>query len=170
MTREEFLAGLKVLTMAYSKDMTQEQTAMWYSFFSFDDFQTFRTAVKKLCVTSRFFPSIADIKATMAETDLRRIPADEAWNDVQCAIRKYGYYRPDEAMESLTPETQAAVRSLGGFQRICVQDNNEWLRKDFTKIYDEMKGRDITKYATGDLISIADIREHQKMIEGKDDA
>ena len=170
MTREEFLAGLKVLTMAYSKDMTQEQTAMWYSFFSFDDFQTFRTAIKKLCVTSRFFPSIADIKATMAETDLKKISADEAWNDVQIAIQRYGYYRPKEAMESLTDTTQAAIRSLGGFQRVCVRENDDWFRKDFCKIYDDIKGRDVTKYATGDLITIADIQEHKKMIEGAADA
>ena len=170
MTREEFLAGLKVLTMAYSKDMTQDQTAMWYSFFSDDDFNVFRKAVKKVCVTSRFFPSIADIKTAMAETDLNRISSDQAWDSVQYAISRYGYYRPAEAMESLTTETKAAVRSLGGFQRLCQQENTEWLRKDFCKIYDDMKGRDITKYATGDLISIADIREHQKQIEGSSNA
>lgn len=170
MTREEFLKGILFLTTAYSKELSQEQVGIWYSFFESDNYDTFRKAVKKVCVTSRFFPSIAEIKTSMAETDLKQISSDQAWNDVQKAIAKYGYYRPAEAMESLTTETQAAVRSLGGFQRLCQQENTEWLRKDFCKIYDDMKGRDITKYATGDLISIADIREHQKQIEGSSNA
>ena len=169
MTREEFLKGILFLTTADSKELSQEQVGIWYSFFERDNFESFRTAIKKVCVTSRFFPSIADIKTAMAETDLNRISSDQAWDSVQYAISRYGYYRPAEAMESLTPETKAAVRSLGGFQRLCQQENTEWLRKDFCKIYDDMKGRDITKYATGDLITIADIREQQKQIEGGSD-
>lgn len=102
----------------------------------------------------------------MAETDLNQLSSDQAWDSVQYAISRYGYYRFAEAMESLTPEAQAAVRSMGGFQRLCQQENTEWLRKDFCKIYDDMKNRDVVKYATGDLISIADIQERKKMLEG----
>lgn len=167
MTREEFLKGILFLTTAYSKDLTQEQVGVWYSFFETDNFETFRKAVKTVCATSKFFPSIAEIKSAMAESDLNRLSSDQAWNNVQYAISRYGYYRSAEAMASLTAEEQATVKSLGGFQRLCQQENDEWLRKDFCKIYDDMKGRDLIKYATGDLISIADIQEKKKLLEGQ---
>lgn len=170
MTREEFLKGILFMTTAYSKEMPQEQVGIWYSFFERDNYDTFRKAVKEICVTSRFFPSIAEIKAAMAENDLNRLSSDQAWNNVQYAIGRYGYYQCDKAMESLTPEEQATVKSLGGFKRLCQQENTEWLRKDFCKIYDDMKGRDITKYATGDLITIADIQAKKKLLEGYSDA
>lgn len=170
MTREEFLKGVLFLTTAYSKELSQEQVGIWYSFFERDNFESFRKAVKEICVTSKFFPSIAEIKAVMAENDLNRLSSDQAWNNVQNAIGRYGFYQPEIAMESLTPEEQATVKSLGGFQRLCQQENTEWLRKDFCKIYDDMKGRDITKYATGDLITIADIQAKKKLLEGYSDA
>lgn len=166
MTREEFLQGITFLNIAYQKDMTQDQVAVWYSFFENDSIDVFQKAIKTVCATSRFFPSIAEIKAAMAESDLNRLSSDQAWNNVQYAISRYGYYQPEKAMESLTPEEQATVKSLGGFQKLCQQENNEWLRKDFCKIYDDMKGRDLVKYVTGDLISIADIQEKKKLLEG----
>lgn len=167
MTKEEFANGMAFMSNIFSKDMTAEQVGVWYSFFETDNFETFRKAVKTVCATSRFFPSIAEIKLAMAESDLNRLSSDQAWNNVQYAISRYGYYRSAEAMASLTAEEQATVKSLGGFQRLCQQENDEWLRKDFCKIYDDMKGRDLIKYATGDLISIADIQEKKKLLEGQ---
>lgn len=169
MTREEFLQGMSVLIATYSKDMTQEQIAIWYQFFEADSFDAFRNAIKLICTTSKFFPTVAEIKAAMADGDLKELTADQAWDQVLAAITKYGYYRADEAMKSLPDLTASAVRNLGGFQHICSAEMNEWLRKDFIKVYEDMKTRNVTKYVTGDLITIADVVAHQKQLEAKEE-
>lgn len=169
MTREEFLKGLTVLITIYSKDMTQEQTAMWYQFFENDSFDAFRNAIKEIIVTNKFFPSIAEIKAAMAENSTQQLTSDQAWEEVQKAITRYGYYQAEEAMKSLPETTQYAVMQLGGFQRVCSSESGDWLRKDFSKIYDDLRSRNITRYVTGDLITIADIAEHRKRIETREE-
>lgn len=169
MTREEFVKGMSVLATTYSRDMTQEQVAVWYEFFERDQFEAFKNAVKQLCVTSKFFPSIAEIKAAMAENDTQQLTADQAWDQVQKAISRYGYYQAEEAMKSLPETTQYAVVQLGGFQRICSSESGDWLRKDFSKIYDDLRSRNITRYVTGDFVTIADIAAHAKRIEAKEE-
>lgn len=165
MTEQEFLKIMTFMSVAYSKEVDAEQTSVWYTFFRDDDYDRCRMAVKQLCVTSKFFPSIAEIKAAMAENDTQQLTADQAWEQVQKAISRYGYYQAEEAMKSLPETTQYAVVQLGGFQRVCSSESGDWLRKDFAKIYDDLRSRNITRYVTGDIITIADIREHQKKLE-----
>lgn len=169
MNKEEFLKGITYLGLAYSKEITQEQLSVWYSFFRDDDFNSFRDAIKRICVKNKFFPSIADLKSEMAETAIADLPADEAWNHVLKAVSKYGYYQAEEAVKSLPDLTRSAVSYLGGFQKICQSDSGEWLRKDFVKIYEDLKTRHITKYVTGDAITIADVIAKKKLLESKEE-
>lgn len=165
MTEQEFLKIMTFMSVAYSKEVDAGQTSVWYTFFRDDDYDQVRMAVKQLCVTSKFFPSIAEIKAAMAENSTQQLTSDQAWEEVQKAITRYGYYQAEEAMKSLPETTQYAVMQLGGFQRVCSSESGDWLRKDFSKIYDDLRSRNITRYVTGDLITIADIAEHRKRIE-----
>lgn len=58
----------------------------------------------------------------------------EAWGEVQKAISQYGYYRQEEALESLTPIVREAVKRLG-FREICLDENQDAVRAHFFKIY-----------------------------------
>lgn len=169
MTEQEFLKIMTFMSVAYSKEVDAGQTSVWYTFFRDDDYDQVRMAVKQLCVTSKFFPSIAEIKAAMAENSTQQLTSDQAWEEVQKAITRYGYYQAEEAMKSLPETTQYAVMQLGGFQRVCSSESGDWLRKDFSKIYDDLRSRNITRYVTGDLITIADIAEHRKRIETREE-
>lgn len=169
MDRTEFLRGMALLSLAFSKDLTSDQTAAWYSFFENDSYETFQKAVRKICAESEWFPSIAQIKSAMADHDLAELTADQAWDQVLTAIRKYGFYRSKEAMASLPELTQRAVKNLGGFQAICQSESGEWLRKDFASVYNSFKGDNVKHYVTGDKITIADILAHRKAIAKKDE-
>lgn len=165
MQKEEFLTAVTFLGLVYSKELTQEQVAAWYTFFREDDYDELRNAIKRLSVKSKFFPSVAELKEEMAVRAAPELDADEAWSSVIRAIGRYGYYNPEEAMSSMSDLTQNTIRSMGGFQRICASEDNEWLRKDFCRIYNDMKARNIEHYVTGDLISIADVLARQRLLD-----
>ena len=61
----------------------------------------------------------------------------EAWGEVQKAISQYGYYRQEEALESLTPIVREAVKRLG-FRGICLDENQDAVRAHFFKIYSSL--------------------------------
>ena len=169
MTREEFANGMAFMATIYSKDMTAEQVGIWYSFFENDSFEEFQKAVRKLAVSTKFFPSIAELKEAIAEDAVGMISADQAWDKVLYAVRRYGWCNAEAAMKSLPTAAQLTVNHLGGFQRICESEDLEWTRKDFMKAYDVNKNRDQMDYTTGTLITLADVVEKKKMLEGQND-
>lgn len=167
MTKEEFANGMAFMSNIFSKDMTAEQVGVWYSFFENDNFESFQKAVRKLAVTSKFFPSIAELKEVMAEDAVGMLTADQAWDGVLYAVRKYGAWQTEEAMKSLPAAVQMTVNHLGGFQRICMSEDLEWTRKDFMKAYEVNKNREELNYTTGTLVTIADVVEKKKLLEGE---
>ena len=167
MTREEFANGMAFMATIYSKDMTAEQVGIWYSFFENDSFEEFQRAVRKLAVSTKFFPSIAELKEAIAEDAVGMLSADQAWDKVLYAVRRYGWCNAETAMKILPAAAQLTVNHLGGFKRICESEDLEWTRKDFIKAYDANKNREQLNYTTGTLISLADVVEKKKLLEGK---
>lgn len=167
MTKEEFANGMAFMSNIFSKDMTAEQVGAWYSFFRNDKFADFQRAVRKLAVTSKFFPSIKELKEVMAEDAVGMLTADQAWDGVLYAVRKYGAWQAEEAMKSLPAAVQLTVNHLGGFQRICMSEDLEWTRRDFMKAYDVNKNREELTYTTGTLVTIADVVERKKRLEAQ---
>lgn len=140
MTAQEFIKPMKMLGIAYSKEISQEQIEVWYGFFKDAPLNEFRKACARVIETDEFMPSIARMKKELAIMSMPQLQGDAngAWESVLMAIRKHGYYNADEGMKSLDPVTQRAVKLLGGFQRVCTSEDGDWLRKNFTQIYEEL--------------------------------
>lgn len=167
MTKQEFANGMAYLATIYGQDMNSERMSAWYSLFETDSYEEFVNAAKKCALTSKFFPSIAELKEAIAEDAVGMLSADQAWDKVLYAVRRYGWCNADEAMKSLPEPVQLTVNHLGGFARICASEKLEWTRKDFIKAYDANKNREQLNYTTGTLISLADVVEKKKLLEGK---
>lgn len=137
MTKEEFVKGATFLAIAYNKEFTQEQLNVWYEFFKEEDFDNFRVAVKRIIPKKQFIPSIAELKQeiTYIKTPALQLKADEEWEKVKDAIRKYGYYQSLEAMQTFNPITANVIRALGGFEKLCLSTEGDWLRKNFIDIF-----------------------------------
>lgn len=137
MTKEEFVKGMTFLGIAYNKEFTSEQVSVWYEFFKETNYDVFRQAIKRLIPKKQFIPSIAEINQEIAllKNPVLQLKADEEWEKVRNAIRKYGYYNGDKAMKSLNPTTAAIVRMLGGWERICTSTDGDWLRKNFMELF-----------------------------------
>lgn len=143
MNKEQFTKGITFLTIAYNKEFTEEQVSVWYEFFKDTDYDTFRQAVKRIIPQKQFMPSIAELKQEIAHISnpILQLNADEEWDCVIQAVRRYGMYREDEALNSLKPYTRHITRQVG-FIRICMSENIQWERKEFIDLFNMNKERD----------------------------
>lgn len=150
MNKEIITKGLALLKYAYPntfKDFSKEDTEMmiivWLDTFSDNNPKEFETAIKRLMKTSKYMPSIAEIKQEIAliSNPVIQLNADQEWDEVINAVRKYGSYREDEALNSLKPYTKHIARQVG-FKRICMSENIQWERKEFIDLFNMNKERD----------------------------
>lgn len=174
MTKEQFLKGITFLTIAYNKEFTQEQVAVWYDFFKDEDYEKFRQAVKRIIPKKQFMPSIAELKSeiTLISNPVLQMNADEEWDKVLKAIKRFGSYRQDEAMKSLDPYTASIVRQIG-YMRICMSESIQWERKEFIELFNMSKERDEhalllsqPQMTLAELTRIAKLKEEERLLIG----
>lgn len=155
MTRTELVKVLTFISNSYpgkfkypldSKEETKFFTETWFGFLQDYDYQLVKTAVKKIIVNKATWPPavgelVREIEELIAP-DETKISAGEAWQLALVAVRNYGYYRAGEAIASLPPLVQKAVRCFGGFEAVCHSEvNNSFARQNFIKIYQELAGK-----------------------------
>lgn len=100
--------------------------------------QILEAAVKKLIMTNKFLPSIAEIRETAygikgTISGTAAPDESEAWGEVIKAIQSVGYYgKPKFSHEAIT----AAVNNIG-WQDICTtpSDGTNTLRSQFRRAY-----------------------------------
>lgn len=92
--------------------------------------------------TEKFPPSLAEFKqlAAKAKNPAAFLSAEKAWETVDKAVRKFGWCNQDWAFKALQPNVIRAIKSIGGWQKICQTPiGQEWdfLKKNFKSAYDE---------------------------------
>ena len=121
-----------------------------------------QTAVGKAMATCRYMPTPRELRdlAGIMSADQRAIVA---WNAVKQAIREQGRYR---SIDFDDPAVNAAVRSLGGWPRLCGLDSDEldkWTSKEFQRLYRELSAlqlhEDLTRYLPGVFESSGELTE-----------
>ena len=116
MTREETIKVIGIITTAYpnfdkfrDEKHIRSMVAIWADMFSEDDAGLVALAVKEHISTSKWPPSIAEIREIMtriAHPDI--IPPDEAWEVVSKYLDTEGEYNHGDIYRAL-PRTIAAV-------------------------------------------------------------
>lgn len=61
MGKAEFTKCLKILTMAYSKDIDLDLITLWYSYLKNYSYETLFKAVNEIIRTKKFMPTIAEV-------------------------------------------------------------------------------------------------------------
>jgi len=116
-------------------------------------------ATKQHATTSKWFPSVAELREivqniTALASGIRN--AEEAWVNVQIAVRRYGWYGesidPDNGGGWRTPSMLSelevqAVNGLGGWKMLCQSDNGPADRAHFLKIYASLLQRQTERVA-----------------------
>ena len=122
MEAKEFAVFADRLKTAFPKDnllATRDQMDWWFDLLGDIPFQTAILALKKYALSNKFPPSVSEIRTIAADLTGERLPdADEAWGQVNNAIRRFGYMREREALDSMSEPVRKAVERIG-FQNIC---------------------------------------------------
>lgn len=102
-------------------------------------------AAQQLTKTSKWPPSIAEIRAAYTELLLPDlVDAEQAWGLVMTAISKHGGIYSTGALETLPRQVQEAVKWIGGIKAICNAEKPEVLRGQFMRTMDAVNKR-VTK-------------------------
>ena len=121
MTREETIKVIGIITTAYpnfdkfrDEKHIRSMVAIWADMFSEDDAGLVALAVKEHISTSKWPPSIAEIREIMtriAHPDI--IPPDEAWEVVSKYLDTEGEYNYGDIYRALPRTIAEAVDSIG---------------------------------------------------------
>ena len=144
MSKQEFMLIVNAMRSYWPREKilpTQEAISLWYQELADIDYTTATTTLRKIAATSKWSPSIAELRETAAEITHGEIPEwADGWEEVRHAMRFYGSYRPEEALQSMTPITRQAVERLG-FAELCASENEGVDRANFRMIYEQIAER-----------------------------
>ncbi|MBS3938486.1 MAG: hypothetical protein KGZ50_07945 [Peptococcaceae bacterium] len=162
MKKTEVLRLLALLKVAYprffvsnDKAELELQAGLWQELLGDIPLPVLQVATKKLILESPFPPTISDVRRVATEIMRpRKHNMADAWGETLGAIRKYGQYRPDEAMASLSPLTAKVVRAMG-FIDLCLSENAVADRAHFLRMYEEMATKELKETALPDNLRVA---------------
>ena len=168
MTFEEFGMFASALKTYYPRENllpNNKALELWFNQLEDIPYKVAEIGLQKWVSLNRWSPSIADIRemATSISGDVK--DWGDAWLEVQKAIRNYGSYRADEAMESLSPLTRKATERIG-FVNFCMSENPEASRANFRMIYENLAEREKKESQLPERLKI--IISDMKMIERKE--
>ena len=151
MNKIDFLNIMKILGTAYNKDFTEEQVEVWYSMLNEYTVEQLTNAIKELIKTEEYLPTIAHITKAIAKQQTTSFPdAEQEWQDVIKAVRVYGSYREQDALDSLKPYTKKIVGYIG-YYNICTatKDEQVWNKKNFIDEYNALKDKVVENLQIG---------------------
>lgn len=138
MNKQEILKAVAPLQLAFKGNLDDARMRLYVEMLSDIPPSILEAAVKKLIMTNKFLPSIAEIRETAygikgTISGTAAPDESEAWGEVVKAIQSVGYYRkPTFSHEAIT----AAVNNIG-WQDICMTtyDGMNTLRSQFRRAY-----------------------------------
>lgn len=138
MNKQDILKAVAPLQLAYNASLDDNRLRLYVEMLSDIPPSILEASVKKLIMTNKFLPSIAEIREVAY--DIKGIISgtaapdeSEAWGEVIKEIRSVGYYgKPTFSHEAIT----AAVNNIG-WQDICMTTNDgmNTLRAQFRRAY-----------------------------------
>ena len=145
MEREEFKILVKGMKAVYAQPTfipDQDAFNVWYGLMKDLEYQVCNAAIQKWMLTNKFPPTIAEIRELATEIQCGKLPDwGEAWEETCKAIRRYGFYRPKEGIESLSPITRETVNRLG-WSNLCLSENPTADRSNFRQCYELIAKRE----------------------------
>ena len=171
MTKDEFRVLAKGLKAVYTQPNflpDAEAIQIWYELLKDLDYATANIAIQKHMVSSKYPPTIADIREQATEVSYGQAPLwSDGWEQVLRAMRLYGSYRLQEALDSMDDLTRKAVKRLG-FKELCMSENIAVDRANFRMVFEQLANREyeIKKLPLSLQNSIEDIQhslEYKRM-------
>lgn len=157
MTDKQVRQLVALLLGAFPHAKANEYTVKAYERMLLDlDAKAASAALEHLMATSKYMPTIAEIRAAVAEMQRGPVKAGgEAWGDVLRAIGRFGYYRLPQFDDPVTAKCVDAF----GWTNLCLSENQEADRARFIQLYDRLAAQERTETVTGALPAVKAMRQ-----------
>lgn len=144
MELSKFLILVKGLKAVYTSDKflpDEDSIKIWYALLKDVSYEVLNLAIQKYIMTGVYPPTVADLRRLATEvTQGQQADWGKGWEQVLLAIRKYGMYQINEALDSMDDITRQCVERLG-FKEICMSENLANDRANFRMIYEQLAER-----------------------------
>jgi hypothetical protein len=161
MTEPEVRKLVAMLIAAFPHTKANEATAKAYERMLRDlDARAAAAAVEQLMATRNYMPTIAEVRAAVAELQAGPVRAGgEAWGDVLRLVGRYGCYRtPGHDFEVADPIAARCIDALG-WRSLCLSENSVADRSRFVDLYDRLAREARTDAVAGALPAVRAMRE-----------
>lgn len=140
MTKHETVKFFALVKALYPRDTafqnaTAEMVNAWYAMLADVPFSVVQAGLQAHVSTSPFPPSIAEIKGWAAKFNHQSMDASEAWGIARKAISKWGVYAKAKARETTPPDVWAIMDRMG-YEDMCMSENPDVIRGQFTRLWD----------------------------------
>jgi hypothetical protein len=138
-TREEALAIATMMIEAYPREVKPETLKAYALHLADLDRGAAGRAVKALVATSKWLPTIAEVRACVARASLPAAPSvGEAWAEAMGLMASIGSYGAPGSRGN--PYVNRTLRLCGRWADVC-QEDTAWLRKRFVDLYADVVTR-----------------------------
>ena len=137
MTFDEWKMIAKGLRSVYTSDRflpDADAIKTWYELLKDLPYGRVNVAAQKYMVTQHFPPTPADLRQSLEEEE----EWSQGWHEVISAVRNYGSWDVQGALDSMSERTRKLVKRFGGFQRVCELEMGEMdvLRANFREAWE----------------------------------
>jgi len=170
MNRKEIINLLGIATANFPTLQQKEMkptAILWEKSLADMSYDVAEKALIKVLSTSKFFPTIAEIREAAAQiTQPRTLDAMEAWGLIVQAIRKYGMYRQKEGLESL-PEEVRNMANRFTWRELCLNENPDTMRAQFRMAWETQSKRtnELKAIPQEIRLMIEDVTKGMKLLE-----
>lgn len=144
MNKQEFKILADAIRSYYPREKfipTREAAELWFDALKDLDFNVAMMSVKRHMQTSKWSPTIAEIREGAVGIVTPEGSWSDGWGQVRKAIGRFGYCNEQKALESMDEITRNVVKRLGWMQ-ICTTelDDIPTLRANFRMVYEQLQG------------------------------
>lgn len=157
MTINEFSVIAAALATYYPEKYplnTQAKIELVFDAFKDLDYAITELVIKEFYRTEKWTPTVAEIRTRVFERVNPSLTKDygDGWQQVCEAIRRYGFYRPEEAYESMDEITRQCVKRIG-WSKLCMSENIDADRANFREMYKTISEREKKNVIAGDVLN-----------------
>jgi hypothetical protein len=150
--KRKIAAKLRELAFAFpNREIPEETVVLYTERLSSLPAEAVCLAIDRLIDTSRFFPTIAEIKAAMVEAVVEPGFAELAWGEVIREVRRVGFGRTAQGRPRFSSPLIGKAVAAVGWETICMSEHPEVIRAQFVKTLDALVRRETYRIQTGSL-------------------
>ena len=143
MTFNEFKVLVKGMKAVYTQPNflpDADSVKIWYRLLQDMPYELANVAIQRHMATNKFPPTPAEIRQAAVQTVEAPQGWADGWEQFRRAVRRYGYYQQEEAMNSMDEITRKTVRRLG-WKELCESENIMQDRANFRMAYEQEANR-----------------------------